>query len=376
MLEAILRLHGHSTGHYTSPHLVDVRERIRMNGEMISENEFVLLLSRVFDHIDQLMDQSKLEAIPTYFETMTATAFLAFQQNKIDIGVVEVGLGGRFDATNVLQQSISVITSIDLDHEEFLGKSLPEIAFEKAGIFKQGVPVVAGATSREALEVLKSAAEEKQCALFSSGPSHVIGLSLENGYPNFAFSPWNVMVRVNLRGSHQASNAVTALLTCDQLRKLGYPLRNETICNALDTVRWPGRLDLISQDPLTILDCAHNPMGVRSLTGFLEEMRWDKVVALFTVMRDKKIVPMLKAISSKIETVFLTRVPPYTRCATREVLMTAAQDAGVRFEFEEDPLLALTRARDAASQAHLPLVIFGSIYLVGEILNAITDEHR
>lgn len=371
MLDAILRLHGYSTGHYTSPHLMDVRERIRMNGEMVPENEFVPLLSRVFDHIDQLMDRSELDAVPTYFETMTATAFLTFQQNNVDIGVVEVGLGGRFDATNVLQQSISVITSIDFDHEEFLGKSLPEIAFEKAGIFKQGVPIVAGPTSREALEVLKSAAEEKQCSLFSSGPSYMDGLSLENGYPTFTYSPWNVRVCVNLRGSHQACNAVTALQTCDQLRKLGYHLRNETICEALRTVKWPGRLDVISQDPLTILDCAHNPMGVRSLAGFLGEMRWDKVVALFTAMRDKKIVPMLKEMSARIETIFLTRVPPFMRCATREVLTSAALDARVRFEFEEDPLLALTRARDAASQAHLPLVIFGSIYLVGEILGRI-----
>ncbi len=371
MLDIILRLHGYRTGHYTSPHLTNVRERIRMDGEMISEDEFAQMLSLVFSHIDQLLELSGLEAIPTYFETMTATGFLAFQRKKADIAVVEVGLGGRFDATNVLQQSISVITSIDFDHEEFLGKSLLEIAFEKAGIYKPGAPVVAGPTSREALEVLRSAAQEKKCSFFSTDPSNVDGLSLENGFPTFTYVPWNARVRVNLRGSHQAWNAVTALQTCDQLRKLGFPLDNDMICKALDTVHWPGRLHVISQDPLTIVDCAHNPMGVRSLARFLEEMQWDKVVALFTAMRDKKIVPMLNAISNKIETIYLTRVPPHTRCATRELLADSARDAGVRFEFEEATGAALKQATDAARQAGLPLVIFGSIYLAGEILGII-----
>lgn len=374
MLDAILRLHGYRTGHYTSPHLIDIHERIRLNGEMIPEDEFVQFLSLVFTRIDQLLESSQLEAIPTYFETITATGFLAFHQKKVEIVVAEVGLGGRFDATNVLQQSISVITSIDLDHEEFLGKSLPEIAFEKAGIFKPGAPVVAGPTSREALEVLRSVAHEKKCLFFNTHPSNLDGLSLENGFPTFVYTPWNIRVRVNLRGSHQAWNAVTALKTCDQLRKLGFDLQNETICEALNTVSWPGRLEVISQDPLTIVDCAHNPMGVHSLARFLEEIRLDKVVALFTAMRDKKIVPMLDAISDKIETIYLTRVLPYNRCATLEMLADSARNAGVRFELEEDTRTALMRASKAARQARLPLVIFGSIYLVGEILKATTEE--
>ena len=374
MLEAILRLHGYRTGHYTSPHLTSIRERIRLKGEMIPEDEFVQFLSLVFKCIDQLLELSQLEAIPTYFETITATGFLAFQRKKVEIAVAEVGLGGRFDATNVLQQSISVITSIDLDHEEFLGKSLPEIAFEKAGIFKPGAPVIAGLTSREALDVLRSTAHEKKCLFFHTDLSNLDGLSLDNGFPTFIYTPWNTRVRVNLRGSHQAWNAVTALKTCDQLRKLGFELQNEIICKALNTVTWPGRLDVISQDPLTIVDCAHNPMGVRSLARFLEDMGWNRVVALFTAMRDKKILPMLHAISDKIETIYLTRVPPYNRCATLELLTDSARNAGVRFESEEDTREALMRASKAARQAGRPLVIFGSIYLIGEILKATTEE--
>ena len=376
MLEAVLRLHDYRTAHYTSPHLMDARERIRIHGEMISEDGFTQVLRRVFEQIDLLVSSSRMETAPTYFETITAAAFLFFQQRHVDIAVVEVGLGGRFDATNVLQQILSIITSIDFDHEEFLGKSLSEIAFEKAGIFKQGVPAVAGMALPEALQVLRSVAKEKDCLFMESDPASVNGLKLQNGFPIFEYTPWNLRLRVNLRGRHQAANVAVVLHACDQLRELGFNLHNRTICEALDTVKWPGRLDVIWEDPFTLVDCAHNPMGVRSLAQFADDMHWSRVIALFTAMSDKKIVPMMNAISSKIETIFLTRVPPFVRCATLDQLADAARDAGLRFELEEDARSALNRARNAARQAGLPLLIFGSIYLVGEIMKATVEEER
>lgn len=368
MLESIFLTSGFRTGLYTSPHLIDVRERIRVGGEMISRAEFENGLAIVFSAIDRLTASSVLESTPTHFEILTATAFYHFSRAKIDLGVVEVGLGGRFDATNVLQQMLSVITTIDFDHQEFLGRTLSEIAFEKAGIFKPGVPAIVGHLPEEAARVIFSAAKEKGCQLNVVNHQDVMNLHLEDGFPVFEYRPWGKEVQIHLRGRHQAANAAIALLACDIAEQSGILLDKGKVINALKSVQWPGRLQILSKEPPVLIDSAHNPMGVRSLVSFLEDMKWDRVIVLFTAMKDKDIPSMLRNISGKVEKIFLTRVPPEKRCASITELFQAAEKEGIPSETEESLDHALEKARQFALEKRLPLLIFGSIYLVGRVL--------
>lgn len=374
MLSEILIQHGFRTGHYVSPHLTDVRERMRVDGEWIPSTEFESELSGVFEAVDRLMKTGELAHHPTYFEVLTATAFRWFSHKNIDWAVVEVGMGGRFDATNVLAPRLSVITTIDFDHEAHLGRTLFEIAREKAGIIKPGGHVVCGSLPPEARSAVDQAVKEQNAEIHEAAPGAVRNLILADGCPVFNYAPWDETIRVGLRGRHQAENAVTALAACDQLSALGLPLEHDTARAGLAKVKWPGRLDLLPGAPPVLLDCAHNPGGVRTLSAFLGDMNWARVVALFTAMSDKQFGPMLALLSDRIETLFLTRVPPLNRCATADQLTQAAKDAGLRSETADDDLQAFERARQEAAQKGLPLVVFGSMYLIGKILKEITTK--
>jgi len=372
MLESILRHQSLKTGYYTSPHLIDIRERIQINRKLISKQEFEHVLSKVFDAIDSMIASARLETPPTYFEVLTASAFLHFQQSKIDFAVVEVGLGGRFDATNVISQIVSVITSIDYDHEEFLGKSLAQIAFEKAGIFKSKIPAVLGPLPPEATETILDVAAQLNCRVSKFDPSAIENLHLVEGFPVFNFR--NLPVRVNLRGRYQANNAGVALIVCETIRSIGFDISDNAIIEGLAKVEWPGRLDLLQQDPPVLLDCAHNPMGVRSLAEFLREFEWNQVVALFTAMKDKKIPGMLSEIAPLINHIVLNRVHPLTRCASQEQLTKACDDENIPWEFNDNTISALELSLEQSKKKGLPLLIFGSIYLAGEILKIYRRE--
>ena len=372
MLESILRNQGFKTGYYTSPHLVDIRERIQINRDLISEKDFEAVLLKVFDAVNSMIASARLETPPTYFEVLTASAFLHFKQSKIDFGVVEVGLGGRFDATNVLSQNVSVITSIDYDHEEFLGKSLAQIAFEKAGIFKHETPAVVGPLPPKATETIHEVATRLNCAVSKFDLSAIQNLHLIEGFPVFNFR--NLPIRVNLRGRHQVNNAGVTLTVCEVLRSIEVDISDNAMIDGLNKVEWSGRLDLLQQNPPVLLDCAHNPMGVRSLAEFLKEYGWNEVVALFTAMKDKKIPGMLTEIAPVINHMVLTRVHPASRCATKDQLTKACDDEKIRWEFYETVESALDLSLERAKEKGLPLLIFGSIYLAGEILNSVKGE--
>lgn len=367
MLESILFHHGYRTGWYTSPHLVDLRERIKVGRQIISTEDFEASLETVLTVIDELTNQGKLENTPTYFETLTATAFHHFRNSKIDVAIVEVGLGGRFDATNALQQKLSIVTSIDFDHEEFLGKSLAQIATEKAGIIKSDSNTVTGILRPQAVQVITEIAQQKKSPLFSSTPSDFLSLRLEDGFPVFEYQPWLRPIRVSLRGRHQAENAAVALLASEVLQNSGFKMDRDIAAEALADVRWPGRLEMISDEPVILLDCAHNPSGVESLSQYLEDMGWNRCVCLFTAMRDKKLASMLQRIAPKLDSLVLTRVDPWNRCATHEQLAQACAYSNIPFEYVLPVNVAFQRARKEAIARNIPLVVFGSIYLIGEI---------
>jgi dihydrofolate synthase/folylpolyglutamate synthase len=374
MLDSILTKHGFKTGYYTSPHLIDVRERVQIQRQMISADHFESSLATVFEAVDSMMSLSKLEGPPTYFEVLTALALLHFQKSKVDFAVIEVGLGGRFDATNAVSQNISIITSIDYDHEEFLGKSIAQIASEKAGIFKSNVPVVTGLLPLEAANVVQENAERLGCNLKVFDPGSLLDLHLKDGFPVFRYAPWNKDIRINLRGRHQAQNGGVALLTCNALQDIGVDVKADSVINGLNEVVWPGRLDLLQENPPVLLDCAHNPMGVKSLAAFLKDYGWKNVVALFTAMKDKKIPGMLHQIAPRLQHMILTQVNPLTRCASQEQLEKACVAEKISYDFEESSRVAFDKAVSKAEELQLPLIIFGSIYLAGEILPIFTTK--
>lgn len=368
MLAEILLQHGCRVGHYTSPHLTDVRERIRVDRDWISTTEFEDILVNVFSAVDRLVESGVLPHAATYFETLTAAAFLHFRNRAVNWAVIEVGMGGRYDATNVLQQQLSIITSLDFDHEEYLGNTLTQIASEKAGILKPSGKLATGWLPPEAQKVIAKTVEENSVEWRSVEPSTIADLELVNGFPEFRYGPWQESFRVNLRGKYQAQNAATALVAMDLLVECGVPVDRAIVKKALADVTWPGRLQLLPGSPPILLDCAHNPMGARSLADYLHDVGWERCVCLFTAMKDKNFHSMLQIISPHIESLILTRVDPLPRCATLEQLKDAANQAGLHSLDQEAPLQALDLAKRTALQKGLPLVIFGSMYLIGKLL--------
>jgi len=360
MLEAILRKNSFRTGIYTSPHLLNVRERIRVQGDAVSEMDFERMLSRVFDAAD-----ATLPSPPTYFEVLTAAAMLHFKEMHIDYGVIEVGMGGRYDATNAISQKLSIITSIDYDHETYLGRTLEGIAAEKAAISKPKVPMITGILPAEAVDVVREACRQTESLYETATLSNILEPKLEQGHGVFVYRPWNMPVRVNLRGRHQIENAAVALLASEQLF-----LDRHLTLQALSEVHWPGRLDIVpGYTPPVVLDCAHNPMGARSLAEFIRDMKWDQAIILFAAMRDKNIGEMLRAISPRVDQAILTRVEPLCRCASREDLLAAASANGIDACFEPDVANALQQAFESSGKSNRPLVVFGSIYLIGKIFS-------
>lgn len=368
MVAEILLQHGHRVGHYTSPHLTDVRERICVDRDWISTTEFEDILVNVFSAVDRLVEAGVLPHAATYFETLTAAAFLHFRNRAVNWAVIEVGMGGRYDATNVVQQQLSIITSLDFDHEEYLGSTLTQIATEKAGILKPFGKLATGLLPPEAQQVLLKAVEENSVAWRSVEPSTIADLELVDGFPAFRYAPWQETFHVNLRGKYQAQNAATALVAMDLLGESGVSVNRAIVKKALASVTWPGRLQLQAGSPQILLDSAHNPMGARSLADYLQDIGWNRCVCLFTAMKDKNFRSMLQIVSPHIESLILTRVDPVLRCATLEQLKDAANRAGLQTLEEEDPLQALDLAKRTAIQKGAPLVIFGSMYLIGKLL--------
>lgn len=368
MLDAVLRGHGLRSGLYTSPHLVNVEERVLVGGRAVSRRRFCSQLERVKDTIDGLMAEKRLLYHPTFFEVLTALAFLEFADRDIEIAVLEVGMGGRFDATNIVNPAVSVITRIAKDHERHLGSSLKSIAFEKAGIIKPGVPVVCGVRGGVALREIRRVARERRSPLVEvfGGGRKLTGRPSGRGFRftyagergRYDFSP-------SLAGRHQGENAAVAIAAADVLSRTWRPLDKEKIARAVGQARWAGRLETVSRRPLVILDGAHNPDGVQALAAHLRETARRPVVLVFAAMQDKDIRSMTRAVFPLCETVVLTRVP-YERSATPEEIRTVAAPFRGKLLLEPDTRKAVRLAL-AESRGRAPVVIAGSLFLVGEV---------
>jgi dihydrofolate synthase/folylpolyglutamate synthase len=377
MIESIVRAGGHRTGLYTSPHLVRIEERIRVTGEMISEEDFARLATDVRVASDSLVSDRSLTSLPTFFEQVTAIALLYFRERKVELAILEVGLGGRLDATNAADPFISVVNTIDYDHRAILGNRIEEIAHEKAAIIKPGSRAVIGRQQYEAAtEVLmRRCLEMNVLPVFANEPSEVSF----NDYGRTTFdyeSSKNTYrkVMLGLRGKHQAENAAAAIEAAELLREFGFSIPREAIIKGLREVRWPGRLELIDDRPAILLDGAHNPSGARSLRRYLDEFWPRPVTLIFGAMSDKDVEGMASELFSVASTIVLTRVRD-ARAAGAERMGKPALGFSKNVIFTESSKQALSWARSVTQPDGL-ICVAGSLYLVGEVKRLIEEEDR
>ncbi len=376
MLASIVRASGHRTGLYTSPHLLSFTERIRVDGEPIGEAEIVALTEELSAlcaaHFarETTPPLGDLLPHPTFFELTTAMAFLHFRRRAVDAAVIEVGLGGRLDATNVIEPRVAAITNVALDHEEYLGHTVAEIAAEKAGIVKSGVPVVTGARG-EALETIRRTAEALGAPVVSVPDSYRwrVRQSSLSGQVFDLEGPRGLYqeLRIPLLGLHQVENAALAVATAEAAGDQGISSDEGAIRRGLATAEWPGRLQVIEGRPRILLDGAHNPAGAQVLAAFLAEYRPElgRLFMVFGVLRDKNWRAMLGTLAHAAHEIILTHAPG-ERAADPEELRSGVPE-GARTRVAPEISEALDLARSMAGDADTILVA-GSLYLVAAAL--------
>ncbi len=367
MIESALRVAGYRTGFYTSPHLHTFRERIRVGGENIPQEAVVALVEEIQPLIDQLPEV-------TTFEAITTIGFLYFARSEIDIAVIEVGLGGRLDATNVLTPEVSVITSISKDHTYLLGDTLEEIAYEKAGIIKPDVPVVSAPQRAAAIRTIAEVSREQDVPLvevgrdwsYDAGPADRQGQTFTANRINDGGSALDGEYWIPLLGRHQLENAASAVAALDLLRRQGFELPVEDVHQGLRTVEWPGRLEILSQDPLFVVDCAHNPYSMQTLrealTQWFPESRW---VVIFGASSDKDIAGMLEALLPISDYTIVTRAE-HPRATAPVELADIVASVGGGAEVSVNVAKSLQRAL-AVMDPGDAILATGSIFLVAEV---------
>lgn len=370
-LESILRCAGLRTGLNTSPHLERINERIRINGENISDQLFAETLTRIRNLIEKLLAESELRAHPTYFECVTALAFQAFAQSQVQFAIFETGLGGRLDATNIISPVAAIITRIDFDHENFLGHSLTEIATEKAGILKPGVSAIITSQQPEAQRVLLARAHEIAVPVIDTSAAYRLEiLSTSEGCflarVTEISTGWTVSLAPRLPGRFQLQNALNAVAAARLLQNSGYAIPDDAIPSGIALARWPGRIEKIHASPDIYLDGAHNPGAARELAQFLQENFANrKILMLFGALRDKSIDEVAGLLfPHAAEVIFTEASTPRAISANQlaEILGHHAAKFSVipRAEAALDAALAKAAPHDA-------IFITGSLYLVGQL---------
>jgi dihydrofolate synthase/folylpolyglutamate synthase len=362
-LDAALRASGLRVGRYTSPHLVRVHERIVVDGRQITPAALERAVARVRSAAQRLVGSGAIPAHPTYFEVLTLAAFDHFRRSRVDVAVLEVGLGGRLDATNISEPLVSAIVSIDRDHEAYLGTTLAAIAREKAGVVRRGRPVVVGPLPRPAARaVMKEATRVGARLVLAQDGTRVRGGAGDDG-------PFDVVTRlrrypgiVALPGRHQRDNALVAVRVLEELRAAGLRVDLRRVSRALGATSWPGRLQRLTGGLL--LDGAHNPAGARALATYLRPRR--PFVLVFGAMSDKAVGPMARALFPLAREVILTRAPGRRAASPGQIAALAgAHGRGARLEPSLGRALRLARR---LAPAGAPVVVAGSLYLIGAVL--------
>ncbi|MBO0720347.1 MAG: bifunctional folylpolyglutamate synthase/dihydrofolate synthase [Blastocatellia bacterium] len=371
MTDAILRAAGYRSGLYTSPHLVAITERIRVNGVEISPDDFARLATAVRAACERLVAEGALEAPATYFEQVTMIAFLYFAEREVDAAVLEVGMGGRFDATNICRPIVTAIMPIGYDHQEHLGNTLAQIAGEKAGIIKAGVPVVVAPQEKEAMQAIANRAaelharivpveESLSCANIEIGGEGRYRLQLRTPCAEFD-------ALLSLPGRHQVENALTAIIIAEQLVKGGWKISSRAVNEGLSNTRWPGRLEIIQVSHATfLLDGAHNAAGARVLRDYLTEHCSSRPLTLiFAVMADKAIDEMAELLFPLAQNIIVTKVRS-PRAADPLKLREVAAKWNENVNYAEDADQAIAAALKLTPPNGVTCAC-GSLFLVGEI---------
>jgi len=348
MVDAALRAAGHRAARYTSPHLVDLAERFVVDGKPVSHGALVAAAADVRDVVESLRADGTLQTQPTFFEVTTAIALELFRRADVDVAVLEVGLGGRLDATNVVTPIATAITSIAFDHQLYLGSTLAEIAFEKAGIVKPGVPLVIGELEPEARAAIERVARERQAPVIAATAAAVAGFD------------------IGLRGRHQSANAAIAAALLEVADRAGLRVPRDAVAEGLRHPDWPGRLDerRLPDGRELLLDAAHNPAGAASLASYLRDDATKRPL-VFAAMRDKDVTGMLREMLPAISLLVTTRASN-PRSADPAALAERARalvaSADVRAVDSLDDALAVAWSRSPR------IVVAGSIFLLGDVM--------
>ncbi len=373
MIDSVLQAAGLRPGLYTSPHLHTFRERVRVNGELISRDAWIAQVQRIREVVDTLPLR------PNTFDVLTALAFRYFADERVPIAVVEVGLGGRLDSTNVVHPVLTLITSLGLEHTAILGPTLQHVAREKGGIIKDGVPVIIAPQPPQAMEVLETIAAEHRARFIVLGRDWHYRLEAATR-EGIRVSVWNAgaayeNVDVSLRGRHQAINAAMAIIALHTLRDMGWPVQEHHIRQGLKNVRWPARMEILQAHPTLLLDAAHTIESMTELAQSIE--RWfpgRRVHALFGVSQDKPIEALLSLLWPLAESVFITR-SEHPRAASPDFILQNMPD------FPGPDVYTYTRAEDALAAAltyaapHDIVCTCGSIFLAAAIREIWAHEY-
>jgi dihydrofolate synthase / folylpolyglutamate synthase len=365
--ERALRAAGYRTGRYTSPHLIDLTERFVVNGTPVSERALRSAVTRLQALVERLIEDGALRGQPTFFEATTAVALDLFREAGVDMAVCEVGLGGRLDATNVVEPIVTAITSIGFDHQQYLGNTIEEIAFEKAGIIKPGVPVVIGEMASEARTTIAGIAAGRGAPVVFAADDVAASFD-EQGRVRLTTPVRDYdFVRLGLAGAHQVENARVAVRVLETAAGKGVPIAAQDIVTGLSDVSWPGRLEVrrMSGGREILLDAAHNAAGVEALVAYLKTSNWQGLPLVFGVMADKDVEGMLRRLLPVVGPVILTQA---TNSRALEVHRAAAlvelASPGRSIVLHERPGDAL----DAAWRLSPRIVAAGSIFLIGDLL--------
>ena len=365
MLAGILQTAGYKTGLYTSPHLKDFRERIKINGKEISEDEVVEFVEQNSVHFESIK--------PSFFEMTVVMAFNHFAKHKVDIAIVETGLGGRFDSTNILEPILSVITNIGLDHTKMLGDTLEQIAFEKAGIIKQEVPVVVGESSQDTKKVFEEKAKNMNSELIYAGISYVVKsikenttgilLDLEKGHEQYK------ELTIGLRGRYQIKNSLTVLQAIEVLQNLDFEIERADVYDGL--LNFPiltglqGRWQIIQESPMVICDCAHNAEALTVVFEQVSNLKFDSLRIVLGTVDDKDIKPLISVLPKEARYYWCEANIP--RALNKEFLQKSAKEYSLDGDVYSSVNEAFMQAKNDAD-THDLVLITGSSFIVAEVL--------
>jgi dihydrofolate synthase/folylpolyglutamate synthase len=361
MITSILSHGGYKTGFYSSPHMIDFAERIRIGEKLISHKELISYVDYLKPYIAQV------DRITT-FEITTALAFKYFSDLKVEFAVIEVGLGGRFDATNVVEPLVSVISTISFDHTRILGNTLSKIAFEKAGIIKKGVPVVVSRQKKTALQTIENIAQQKNSPLINAKEKYKILSGIKSlDFQDFKIT-WNSHQSENIRlpliGDHQLENSRTAFAVIEELRKQGINISDRAVIDGFRRVDWPGRFEIIQKEPMVIIDGAHNPESFRNLRNTIRDYLPNKdIIFVFGVSEDKNVRSMLNIIKPVIKHLIITR-SVHPRALETIKIQDIAESLGIS-SFCVDEVEQAKEKAESLSAHEGVIIAAGSIFVAG-----------